>query len=171
MERFLALPEVGALLAAGGKLSDCYRGAFPVGPAHRFCGGRYLLAGDAAGLVRPFKGGGIAGALTTGRRAALSLSEHGVSPAAQRAYLERCRELREELWYGRVLRLLVALLSGPFHLEAVIELARRSPELQRVLYDCVSGRTSYRHILRDELTLRGAAQAAWACLTWWLGAE
>ena len=147
-------------------MTDCYRGAFPVGLAHRPWGDRYLTAGDAAGLVRPFKGGGITAALTTGRYAGLSLVEHGVSAEAHRAYLARCEELRGDMWYGWLLRRLVALLSGPLHMEAIIEMGRESPDMQRVLYDCVSGHSSYRHILRRELTAGCVARAAWACMAW-----
>ena len=53
-----------------------------------------------------------------------------------------------------------------FRLEAVIALARHTPELQRALYDCVSGRTSYRQVFREQLTPRLLTRIAWDCLTW-----
>ena len=166
LRSFLALPQVSELLPADREPGDHFRGAFPVGPARHYCGPRYLMAGDAAGLVRPFKGGGIKAALATGRFAGLSLLEHGASAQGRAAYMSACRELWTDVWYGRLLRSLVGLLSGPFRLEAVIDVARRSPAMRRVLYDCVSGRTSYRHIFRRELTIPLALRAAWACATW-----
>jgi len=166
MEAFLQVPQVAELLPAGVPPGDCFRGAFPLGLARRFCGPRHLIAGDAAGLVRPFKGGGINAALTTGRLAGLSLLDHGVGPGAALAYLAACRELRSDVWYGRQLRRMVSLLSGPLRMEPIIDLARRNPAMQRILHDCVSGRTTYRQIAHEQLSLRLLAQAGWACLTW-----
>ena len=166
MQRFLAMPQVSPLLPEGTEPGDCFRGTFPVGLAHRFFGQRYLIAGDAAGLVRPFKGGGIAAALKTGRLAGRTLLAYGVTAQAGAAYMAECRDLRGDVRYGQVLRWLVALLSGPFRMEAIIHLAHQSRAMQQALYDCVSGRTSYRQIFREELTPSLVAQAAWACITW-----
>jgi flavin-dependent dehydrogenase len=172
MRTFLALPQVSGVLPGHGTWGDCFRGAFPVGLARHYWDNRtsgpprYLMVGDAAGLVRPFKGGGIHTALVTGRCAALSLLEQGASARACAAYVAECRELRADVWYGRVLRALVALVSGPFHLEAILARARHEPNLRRMLYGLVSGRTSYQRIFREQLTPGLAVRAAWACAAW-----
>jgi flavin-dependent dehydrogenase len=164
MQRFLALPQVARLLPPGARPGESFRGAFPLGLARRFCGERYLVAGDAAGLVRPFKGGGINAALMTGRMAGLALLDHGAGPAAAAAYLAACRDLRRDVWYGRRLRQVVTLLSGPLRLEGLMDLADRNPNMRQLLYDCVSGRVPYQQALRERLSLPLLLQAAWACL-------
>ena len=40
---------------------DYHRGCFPVKPAKHLFGDRYVTIGDAAGLIRPFKGKGQCG--------------------------------------------------------------------------------------------------------------
>lgn len=60
MDEFLRLPEVLAVLPKNFKDSldslDYHRGCFPVKPAKNLFGDRYVTIGDAAGLIRPFKG-------------------------------------------------------------------------------------------------------------------
>lgn len=164
MDSFLALPQVRRLVPPGAEVGDRFRGVFPLGLARRCCGDGYLVVGDAAGLVRPFKGGGINAALVTGGMAGQCLLEHGAGPEAAAAYLAACRDLRRDVWYGRRLRGLVGLLSGPLRLEGLMDLADRNVNMRRLLYDCVSGRVAYQQALRECLTFPLLLQAAWACL-------
>ncbi|HQK93327.1 MAG TPA: NAD(P)/FAD-dependent oxidoreductase [Armatimonadota bacterium] len=166
MRAFIASPRVRELLPSAASHGDCFRGAFPAGRARGIFSERCIIVGDAAGMVRPFKGGGIRAALLTGRAAGRALLEFGPCSQAGASYVAACGDLASDVAYGRLLRALVALLSGPFRLEAVIALARHSPELQRALYDCVSGRTSYRQVFREQLTPRLLSRIAWDCLTW-----
>ena len=165
IDTFLKLPEVSALLPEGAAREDCFKGAFPVGVARNYCGGRYLMGGDAAGLVRPFKGGGITAAMSTGRLAAISLTEHGVSAGMCADYAAATRHLRLDVSYGRALRLLVSLLTGPLHMGAIIALAQRAPAMREILYECVSGRSSYRDTFRQKMTGGLLLRAAWAAVT------
>jgi len=166
MQAFIASPRVQELLPSAGSHGDCFRGAFPAGLARGVFGHRYVIVGDAAGMVRPFKGGGIRAALLTGRAAGNALLELGPCHQAGAAYVAACRDLAGDVAYGRLLRTLVALLSGPFRLESVIAVARHSPELRRALYDCVSGRTSYRQVFREQLKPGLIVRIGWGCLTW-----
>ena len=58
-----------------------FKGKFPIAPARNLFGDRYVTIGDAAGLIRPFKGKGINSAINTGIFAARSIMRHGVSLA------------------------------------------------------------------------------------------
>jgi len=160
MAAFLRLPEVSRLLPADGAPQDVFRGAFPLGLARGFHGERYLVAGDAAGLVRPFKGGGINAALMTGGLAGACLLEHGPGPAAAHAFLAGCLDLRRDVWYGRRLRGLVGWLSAGPGMAALLGLAQRDPEFQHLLYDCVSGRVGYRQALAHHASLPLLLRAA-----------
>jgi flavin-dependent dehydrogenase len=77
MDDFLTLPEVRSFLPnLQNALRDrpgefaYHKGRFPCGLAQRYAGDRFVLVGDAAGLVRAFKGKGITSAIQTGMRAA-----------------------------------------------------------------------------------------------------
>ncbi len=148
---FLRLPQVAGLLPEGAETAETFRGAFPAGLARGLRGDRYMVVGDASGLVRPLKGGGIHAALLTGARAAEALLEHGPGPAAGRAYCEACRDLRQDMPYGRFLRWMLRVLTGPFRLEPMLEVARRDEALRQILYGCVSGTDRYVDLLRTHL--------------------
>ena len=60
-----------------------FKGRFPRSLAHNYYGDRYVMIGDAAGLVRAFKGKGVTTAVMTGIRAAETILNHGISHQAQ----------------------------------------------------------------------------------------
>jgi len=82
MQVFLELPQIRELLPDHYEVEDYFKGSFPIGPAKRSFGDRYVIIGDAAGLVRPFKGKGIYSAILTGIRAARTILEGGLSREA-----------------------------------------------------------------------------------------
>lgn len=152
MDDFLRLPHVADELPAGYEPGDCFHGCFPTGLARGIVGRRHMMVGDAAGLVRPLKGGGIYAGLLTGSRAGQALLTHGPCARAGATYLAACRDLRSDIVYGRGLRLTLKLLTSYLRMEPVIETARESEALRRILYGCVSGAMSYRGALREYLT-------------------
>lgn len=166
MDAFLALPLVRALLPATPH-TDYFKGRFPIGLARRFWGDRYVLIGDAAGLVRPFKGKGINSALFTGRIAAETLLQEGLSRTALARFHRRCHELTGDLWYGRLMRRL-AHLSAHLSLDPILRLAQQEPHLRQLLFDCVSGRETYRNIVCRRENLGLAGRLAPALLRSWI---
>ena len=123
MYRFIHLPEVRAVLPG---LNDpqvdveqlaIFKGRFPRSLAAHYYGDRYVMVGDAAGLVRAFKGKGVTSAVQTGVRAAETMLQTGISRASvcrflragQPRYHRRCR-----LWHPRapVIVLLYPLRPG-----------------------------------------------------------
>ncbi len=171
LQAFLRLPQVAALLPEGADTGETYRGAFPAGLARGLYGDRYLVVGDASGFVRPLKGGGIHAALLTGARAAESLLAHGPGREAGRAYSRACRDLRRDMPYGRFLRFLLRVLTGPFRLEPIIEVARRDEALRQILYGCVSGTDRYVDLLRAHLRLGTVLRSAAAVLGCRIGVQ
>jgi len=147
MERFLAQDQVARLLPARGDLRGYYKGAFPLGPARGLCGDRYVVIGDAAGLVRPFKGKGINCALESGQQCAQTMISYGISRKALSRVERSQRHLTRDVWYGRFVRLLV-MLAGKFGLlDPFTEEAKRNSALRQALFDCISGRTTYREVV------------------------
>jgi flavin-dependent dehydrogenase len=154
MEAFLQLPQVVRLLPRDKAVESYYKGSFPVGPARGPFGGRYVTIGDAAGLVRPFKGKGITSATLTGIRAASTILDLGVSEQALRHYYAACADITQDLWYGRAIRLLARVVSKRLSLDPILQQARRDADLQRALYLCVSAQDTYRNIVHNSLRLR-----------------
>ena len=166
MEAFLNLPLVRQLLPSTPP-TDYFKGRFPIGLAGRPFGDRYVLIGDAAGLVRPFKGKGINSALFTGRVAAETLLREGISRAALTQFYRRCHQLTGDLWYGRLMRRLAYLVSHQFSLDPVVRLAQHDLRLRQLLFACVSGDETYRNIVRRWENLSLVCRLAPALLWSW----
>ena len=94
MKKFLNQPEVRGLLPNfPGNLEDYptdlqfYKGRIPRSLARGYYGDRFVVVGDAAGLVRAFKGKGVTTAVITGIRAAETILQHGISAWASKTII------------------------------------------------------------------------------------
>ena len=131
-----------------------FKGRFPRTLARGYYGDRYVMVGDAAGLVRAFKGKGVTAAVQTGIRAAEAMLQAGISAQAfQDQYRASNQEIIDGLPYGRMMRLVAIALARSGLLDRVLRAARADPRLQTALFDAVSGRTTYREVLQNSLTL------------------
>lgn len=153
MDRFLDLPSVRSILPspidAHQTRLEYFKGKFPISPARGLFGDRYVVVGDAAGLVRPFKGKGVNAGIITGNRAAETMISTGVSRSAFERYYRSCREVTEDLPYGRMLRRLAILSSNYGMLDRVLRLAEQDDILRKALFYCVSAHKTYRTIFRE----------------------
>ena len=117
---------------------------------------RLLVAGDAAGLVSPLSGEGIASAMESGDLAAtwaLSALEHGDLSAAALAGYSRALTKR----YGpdhRAARFLRVALSTPVWLERIFRALSRDRELALLIGYIIIGHTSPRTALRPAVLWR-----------------
>jgi geranylgeranyl reductase family protein len=121
------------------------KGAFlPFGEVRRVPGrGRVLLAGDAAGLVDPITGEGIAWAMKSGQLAGRAVAEAraaGQPDDALRRYARSLRPVQTELRRARALR---ALFYQPHLQPAFLRLLSREPGLQRRYLALLSGDLDY----------------------------
>ena len=167
MDAFLSFPEVRRVLPS---LEDSdqshpndlcyYKGRFPSGLAHNFTGDRFVMVGDAAGLVRAFKGKGVTSAIQTGIRAAQVILEGGISQDAFRAYLAANQDILEDLPYGRFMRLLTITTSRFGLMNTALIAAETDPGLRQALFNAVSGASPYQPVLRSSLSPR----TLWALL-------
>ncbi len=168
MERFLGLPEVRRWLPEGDDLrsvpEQCYKGLFPNRPAKVFYTDRFVAVGDAAGLVRPFKGKGITSACVTGIAAAKTMMDYGISRKAFHAYRLACHEILADRWYGWGMQRLVDLFRHTGSVEVLLRLAEEDPGLRRALFLSVSGEEPYRKILRDAFQFSRGARILQAVL-------
>jgi flavin-dependent dehydrogenase len=155
MEVFLRLPEVWQVLPHLENASRLFTGdqryfggRFPCGLARSFAGDRFVMVGDAAGLVRAFKGKGVTSAIQTGIRAAQIILHQGISATALRAYYAANRDIMDDLPYGQAMRRLTILASQLGLMDAVLSAARKDAGLLRALFGAVSGYLPYREVVR-----------------------
>ncbi len=136
-----------------------YRGRFPISVAAHFYGDRYVCVGDAAGLVRAFKGKGVTSACQTAIWAAETVMTEGISREAfARHYRRACREILQDVPYGKVMRQLAITGSRLGLMDLLIALAKENDILQHALFDAVSAHRTYRDITTDMLSVREIGQ-------------
>lgn len=129
-----------------------YKGRFPRSLAQNGFGDRYVTIGDAAGLVRAFKGKGVTSAMQTGVRAAHALIEGGLSSSALARHYETAnQDIIRDLPFGRIMRWTTVWLAQTGLLDTVVRAAEGSPHLRRALYGAASGHAPYRQVLKDSL--------------------
>ncbi len=117
---------------------------------------RVLVAGDAAGLVNPLSGEGIAAALESGELAAthaLAALEAGDFSARALATYSRALEARHRADW-RAARFLRLVLSRPRLLDRVFRRLRRDQELALLIGYIIIGHKSPRLALRPTTLLR-----------------
>lgn len=159
MDVFIKLPEVQRSLPclenAGRFDSDdmrYFKGRFPCGLAHKFYGDRFVMVGDAAGLVRPFKGKGITSAIITGTRAARVILQQGISALAFEDYRHANQDILSDLPYGQAMRQITILASRLGFMDTVIKAAENSPPLYQALFDAVSAHHAYKQVVGKTFT-------------------
>jgi len=109
--------------------------------------------GDAAGLVRAFKGKGVTSAILTGLRAAQVILRDGISAAAFQAYHVANSDITRDLPYGQMMRRLTILAARFNLLEPVLRAAEIDPGLRQALFDAVSAHRPYHDVVRETLSL------------------
>lgn len=139
-----------------------FKGRFPRSSARNYYGDRYVMVGDAAGMVRTFKGKGVTTAVLTGIRAAETIMQTGVSKGAfHRQYRTANQELIADMPYGAIMRLVAINIARFGLLDTVIRAAEKAPTLRTALYDAVSAHAPYRDVLKRSLQ----PGSVWAVLT------
>ncbi len=163
MDQFLHSPAVQSVLPCldepqGEHDLAYFKGRFPVSQAHAFTGDRYIIVGDAAGMVRPFKGKGINSAMLTGWWAAQTMMNAGISARAFLEYHKACYDITRDLPYGKAMRALALNLSKWHLLNTVIALAEQDARLRHALFGSVSAHQTYREIVHSMLDARWIAR-------------
>lgn len=138
-----------------------FKGKFPIAPAKYLYGDRYVTIGDAAGLIRPFKGKGINSACLTGTFAARTIMNIGVSRRAFDHYAVDCLELTGDLPFGRVLRLMANLSCRLKFMDHLLKIAGDDPVFMDCLFNCVSGHKPYKQIFKETVSIKLAVRMVW----------
>ncbi len=159
MNAFLQFPSVSHVLpdlSTAGQLDtrdlQFFKGRFPCSLAKRYYGDRYVIIGDAAGLVRAFKGKGVTSAVQTGIRAAETILRTGCSRQAfHNDYRKANHDLIQDLPYGQMMRFVTILMARYRLLNPVIRAARKNAHLQTALFGAISAHAPYRKVLSQAL--------------------
>ena len=159
MDKFINHPSVRSVLPDidrdhpnGANDLVYFKGRFPRSLARNYYGDRYVMVGDAAGLVRAFKGKGVTTATMTGIRAANTILEHGFSQQSfHDHYRPANQDIIQDLPYGRVMRLLTIFMSRVGLLNPVLRAAHNTPDLQSALFDAVSAHALYRDVFAKSM--------------------
>ena len=159
MDAFFALPEVSQILKSltntdhlDSRMISYFKGRFPRGLAKNYYGDRFILVGDAAGLVRAFKGKGVTSAIQTGMRAADVILHKGISTTAFQAYDEANHDILEDMPYSQAMRYLTIFASSLGLMDVAIRAAEKNPGLRLALFDAVSAHRSYKEVVGHILT-------------------
>ncbi len=168
MQEFLRLSEVRRVLpnldqAGRANPNDLrsFKGRFPISLARTAFGDRWVMIGDAAGLVRAFKGKGVTSAVQTGIRAAETMLRVGISAQAFRDhYLPANRDLIRDIPFGRAMRLSAIGLARMGLFDVVLEAGKREPRLYEALFEAVSAHGPYRQVWANGLSLRSLVAIA-----------
>ena len=165
MTAFLSLPEVRRVLPClenAGRINPndfrYFKGRFPCGLGGNFTGDRFVIVGDAAGLVRAFKGKGVTSAIQTGIRAAEVILHRGISASAFQAYHAANRDITEDLPYGQAMRQFAIFAARIGLMDVILQAAEKDIGLRRALFDAVSAHRPYRDVIRQAIS----PTSAWA---------
>jgi flavin-dependent dehydrogenase len=126
-----------------------FKGRFPRGLARNFAGDRFVMVGDATGLVRAFKGKGVTSAIQTGLRAAQVILQEGISAHALQRYRAANRDIIDDLPYGRAMRHLTILASRFGLMDAILRAAETDSSLRHALFNAVSAHRPYRDVIHE----------------------
>jgi flavin-dependent dehydrogenase len=159
MDKFIDHPSVQAVLPHVDRdhpngINDLvyFKGRFPRSLARNYYGDRYVMIGDAAGLVRAFKGKGVTTAVLTGIRAAETILSHGFSRQAfHEHYRPANQDIIQDLPYGRAMRFLTIFMSRVGLINPVLRAAQNTPDLQSALFDAVSAHALYREVFTKSM--------------------
>ena len=153
MEAFLELKNVQRVLPQNFseyiKKLDFHRGCFPISPAKHLFGNRYVVVGDAAGLIRPFKGKGVNSACLMGIKAADVMMNVGISKTAFKVYYNHFSEIVKDLPYARTVRRTIITAANRGYLSIIIKLAKEDKAMEKALFYSVSGTKSYKKIVME----------------------
>jgi len=168
MDTFLSLENVKRLLPPDefflNQELKYHKGRFPIRVANGIIGDRYIIIGDAAGMMRPFKGKGIITGILTGMRAAHTMMDTGISKQDLKEFHRKCRDITDDLPYGKALRFLTNLWENWKMMDILLCSAENNQELQKILFYLVSGQKTFKSIYHDDLSKKLAFKMFFGCL-------
>lgn len=170
MDTFLLLPQVNSILPPdftvhrNELIYNQWR--FPIRPAKHLFGDRYVTVGDAAGIIRAFKGKGVNVACLTGIKAAQTMMNVGISREAFKDYYNSFSDVIKDIPYGKLVRQLAILSAKHGLLTPMIQLAKKDAVFKRALFYSVSGSKMFKEIIDESKNMKLSGKIAKILCTW-----
>jgi flavin-dependent dehydrogenase len=172
MDNFLLLPQVTKVLPSNFAMQRhelfYSRWQFPTAPAKNLFGDRYVTVGDAAGIIRAFKGKGVNTACITGIKAAEVMMNVGISKEAFKDYYNSFSYITGDLPYGKAVRFL-ATFSAHFGLfSPMIQLAKEDKKFRMAFFNSVAGSKMFKKIILETISLQLSWKVVKVLISWFL---
>ena len=172
MDNFLLMPQVTRVLPSNFAMQrhDLFysRWQFPTSPAKNLFGHRYVTVGDAAGIIRAFKGKGVNTACLTGIRAAEVMMDCGISKEAFKDYYNSFSDITKDLPYGKAIRMLAGFSAHYGLFTPMIQLAKEDKKFRAAFFDSVAGSKMFKEIIFETISLQLSWKVVKILITWFL---
>ncbi len=170
MDNFLLMPQVTRVLPANFAMQrhDLFysRWQFPTSPAKNLFGDRYITVGDAAGIIRAFKGKGVNIACLTGIRAAEVMMDDGISKEAFKGYYNSFANITRDLPYGRLIRMFAGFSAHFGLFGSMIQLAKEDKKFRVAFFDSVAGSKMFKEIIFETISLHLSLKVVKILVVW-----
>ncbi len=158
MDDFLLMPQVTRVLPSNFAMQRhelfYSRWQFPTSPAKNLFGDRYVTVGDAAGIIRAFKGKGVNTACMTGIRAAEIMMDVGISKEAFKDYYSSFSRITSDLPYGKIIRVLAGFSAHYGLFTPMIQLAKEDKKFRTAYFNSVAGSKMFKEIIVETISLQ-----------------
>jgi len=172
MDHFLLMPQVTKVLPSNFAMQRhelfYSRWQFPTAPAKNLFGDRYVTVGDAAGIIRAFKGKGVNTACITGTKAAEVMMNVGISKEAFKDYYNSFSYITGDLPYGRAVRLLATFSSHFGLFSPMVKLAMEDKKFRTAFFDSVAGSKMFKKIIFETISLQLSWKIIKILISWFL---
>jgi flavin-dependent dehydrogenase len=172
MDNFLLMPQVNKILPSNFAMQRhelfYSRWQFPTAPAKNLFGDRYVTVGDAAGIIRAFKGKGVNTAFITGIKAAEVMMDVGISKEAFKDYYNSFSYITSDLPYGKAVRRLATFSSHFGLFSPLIQLAKEDKDLKRAFFQSVAGSKMFKKIIFEAISVQLSWKVVKILITWFL---
>ena len=170
MDDFLLMPQVTRVLPSNFAMQRhelfYSRWQFPTSPAKNLFGDRYVTVGDAAGIIRAFKGKGVNTACMTGIRAAEIMMDVGISKEAFKDFYNSFSNITSDLPYGKAIRMLAGFSAHYGLFTSMIQLAKEDKKFRTAYFNSVAGSKMFKEIISETISLQLSWKVVKILITW-----
>ncbi len=170
MDNFLLMPQVTRVLPSNFAIQRhelfYSRWQFPTSPAKNLFGDRYVTVGDAAGIIRAFKGKGVNTACMTGIRAAEVMMGVGISKEAFKDYYNSFSDITSDLPYGKIIRTLAGFSAHYGLFTPMIQLAKEDKKFRTAFFNSVAGSRMFKQIIFETISLQLSWKVVKILISW-----
>ncbi len=156
MQRFVTSKNVQNILPSDFSYKvdglDFHRGCMPITRAEHPFGDRYVVIGNASGLINNFKK--IDSACLTGIKAANVIMNIGISKKAFTFYSSHFLKESRDLFYSSIMRVLTVKAINHGYMDLIINLIKQDKTLLNSVYQTIKGEKSCKKLFIKMLSIK-----------------